>query len=92
MKYGSVALLAVLLFVGCASTTPKNVYLPMETPKTIPFFRHGLPIAAGYTDSSFILAYMQPIGSFSGQSNIICVWVLYPNASSKNVTEQEIKH
>ena len=80
--------LSALLLIGCASTVPNNVFLPVETSKTIPFFRNGIPIAAGFTDSTFILTSIEP----SGGSNAIRLWLLYKNYSHTPYLLKPLEH
>lgn len=92
MKSIRMAFISFLFVMGCASTTPKNVYLPMETSKTIPFFRDGIPIAAGYTDSTIILTSMDAVWYVGGMRNIICVWLLFRNASHTPFLLKPLEH
>jgi hypothetical protein len=93
MTYIKTALvLSTLFIVGCASTVPNNVFLPVETSKTIPFFRNGIPIAAGFTDSTFILTTIEPSDGYPGGSRAIRLWLLYKNYSHTPYLLKPLEH
>jgi len=87
-----VLVLSSLFIVGCASTVPNNVFLPVETSKTIPFFRNGIPIAAGFTDSTFILTSIEPSDGYPGGSRAIRLWLLFKNNAHKPFLLKPLEH
>ena len=91
MTHWLTALLLLLLVFGCASTVPRTVFRPKETPTVRSFFRNGAAIGAVSGDSVFALTQVEPVLVGSSGRRYIRLWVLFENNSSSPLLIEPLK-